>query len=388
MATTLRNILILNYEYPPLGGGAGVISRYHAEGLAKKGIKVTVITAWFQGQEEISHPVENLTLIRVKSKRKYDYKSDPIEMLSWVKKAWEYLKNQPETYELTIAHFSIPAGIVARRLKKQMGTPFWVVSHGQDLPGFFPKQMLKFHVVTYFWIKSILKASERLIVQTNHMQRNALRYLRLPQDKVTIIPNGCDVDFFKPDFSKKSKRFTILFVGRLVGQKGPMVFLKAIKRLDTLLADVDFQVKVIGDGPMRPKMEAFVQKQNLEKRFLFTGWISKEELLHEYQSASLQVMTSYDEGMSIAALESLSTGLYMVSTPASGQPDVIEDGENGVLVEFGDDQGVAEAVGEYYSTVFIKTNLIETEELNSFREKYQWNNIVTSYLNLIKQSLG
>jgi len=75
-------LLILNYEYPPLGGGAGVCAQYHALGLEGLGHMVTVITTWFTGErEQESHG--NLTIIRLKSRRKKKYRSNPIEMLSW-----------------------------------------------------------------------------------------------------------------------------------------------------------------------------------------------------------------------------------------------------------------------------------------------------------------
>ena len=64
-------LLILNYEYPPLGGGAGVITQNIAEGLAKLGHDVSVVTTWFQGEQEVEIVNDNLKIIRLKSKRKY-----------------------------------------------------------------------------------------------------------------------------------------------------------------------------------------------------------------------------------------------------------------------------------------------------------------------------
>ena len=84
------NILILNYEYPPLGGGAGVVSKYHAEGLARSGHKVTVLTAWYEGEKE-EETIGNLRIIKLKSKRKYTYKSTPDEWLSWIRKSKQFL---------------------------------------------------------------------------------------------------------------------------------------------------------------------------------------------------------------------------------------------------------------------------------------------------------
>ena len=84
------NILILNYEYPPLGGGAGVVSQYHAEGLSRTNHKVTVLTAWFEGEKEIED-IGNLKIIKLKSKRRFTYKSTPDEWLSWIRKSKQFL---------------------------------------------------------------------------------------------------------------------------------------------------------------------------------------------------------------------------------------------------------------------------------------------------------
>ena len=74
---------MLNYEYPPIGGGGGVISKHIAEGLAELGHEIHVLTSKFQDTPEVSQPAQNLTVIRLKVNRKTDFKSDPIEMLDW-----------------------------------------------------------------------------------------------------------------------------------------------------------------------------------------------------------------------------------------------------------------------------------------------------------------
>lgn len=61
-------LLILNYEYPPLGGGAGVITQNIAEGLSKLGHEISVVTTWFQGEKEVEIVNDNLKIIRLKSK--------------------------------------------------------------------------------------------------------------------------------------------------------------------------------------------------------------------------------------------------------------------------------------------------------------------------------
>src|SRR5580700_7464924 len=107
------NLLVLNYEYPPLGGGAGVITQNIAERLATAGHKVTVVTAWYKTEKE-TEEAGNLKSIRLKAKRKHTYKSNVTEMLSWINVSRKFLKDycRTEKFDLCFANFTIPGGIV------------------------------------------------------------------------------------------------------------------------------------------------------------------------------------------------------------------------------------------------------------------------------------
>jgi len=380
----MKKILILNYEYPPLGGGAGVCTRFEAEGLAKRGHQITVITTWWAGEKEIEQ-IGNLKIVRVKSKRKYEFKSNPIEMLSWVRFAKNYSDDNiaDNEHDICLANFAIPGGIVAKHIKKTKNIPYIIISHGQDIPFFFPSQMLKFHLATYFWIKNIVKHSEKLVLLSAEMKENADKFVgKNKVDINTIIPNGCNTAVFKPNFIKKSKEFKIIFVGRLVSQKSPFVFLEALKLLKNN-TKINFNVNILGDGVLKPKMEEFVANNNLSKNVNFKGWVTKDEMISNYQSANLQVISSADEAMSIAALESLSAGLYVISTPVSGNTELIKAGVNGDFFSFNNSVELASKIEDFYETKFKSNWQIETKFLDNFRNKYDWNVIAKQYEELI-----
>ena len=374
--TNFMRILILNYEYPPLGGGAGVVSQYHAIGLAKIGHDVTVLTTWFEGEKEIEE-VNNLKIIRLKSKRRYDYKSTPDEWISWISKSKKILKDylNSHKHDFCFAHFALPGGEVAKFLKKRFNMPYAIISHGQDIPWFFPKQMLKYHIITYFWIKQICKKADNLILLTDAMKQNADRFMGKYNDKNIIIPNGCETSSFYPDYKKRSKKFKIIFAGRLVAQKSPFVFLKALKLLKDKIGN-KFVVNIMGDGDLKEQMQQFVQKNGLKNEINFKGWVNKDEMLEEYQSAQVQVMSSAAEAMSIAALESLSVGVYLISTPVSGNTDIIKEGINGELFPFENSKILAKKLEMYFNEKYTENYSVSDEFLNNFRVNYDWENIV------------
>ncbi|NLA24940.1 MAG: glycosyltransferase family 4 protein, partial [Bacteroidales bacterium] len=342
-------LLVLNYEYPPLGGGAGVITQHISEGLAKLGHEICVVTTGMSDLPEESS-TENLQIIRLPSKRKYIYRSNPREMYSWMRHANKFLKQhlKEENYDLCFANFSIPGGAVAYKQLLRFGLNYTIISHGHDIPWFFPKQMLWYHLFLYHTIKNIALNSKINFVQSDEMKRNIDLFTGKEfASKNKIVYNGWDGTVFAPDYSKRSPEFTILFIGRLVKQKDPFTFLKAINKIN---GKIPFKVNILGDGSLRNKMERYIATNNLSDKVKFFGWLSKDEVLNHYQSASITVLPSLAEGMSIATLEALACGQYVIATKLSNNETLINEGINGNLIDIGDFNKLSELVLDYYNT--------------------------------------
>lgn len=372
-------LLILNYEYPPLGGGAGVITQNIAEGFAARGHNITVLTTWFSGEEEDSTR-GNLRIIRLKSKRKVVYKSNPIEMLSWMNAAKSFLKKHllTEKYDLSFANFSLPGGEVAYSMKLMYNLPYVVMSHGHDIPWFMPEQMMWYHALTYQWIRTICLQSKRNYVQSQDMKDNIDAFLgKTFSIKNKIIYNGWNSSIFSPDYSQRKSEFTILFPGRLVKQKDPMSFLKAIYLIKDKIAD--FKVIILGDGPLRKQMESFVSNKDLTSIVEFKSWVDKTEMLYQYRSASLTVLPSLNEGMSIATLEALACGQYVIATRVSNNESLITPSKNGDFIEKKNPQDIASKILVYYNSKFTSGYLIPLDELKKYHELFEWDKIIDEY---------
>jgi glycosyltransferase involved in cell wall biosynthesis len=377
-------LLLLNYEYPPLGGGAGVCTAYHAQGLAALGHEVTVVTTWFKGQQEIETH-ENLTIHRLHARRHYIHKSNPWEMYSWVRASKKFFKSQKPSphFDMVLANFAIPGGLVSGWLKRKYGLPFIIISHGQDIPWFFPRQLGLYHAVFYMKIRSLLMASVRNIMLTSSMKVAADKMIPKEQSiKNVVIRNGCDVEKFNPALQAVNTEFTIIFVGRLRGQKDPFTFLKALKLLHK--QQLRFKALIIGDGPMRRQIQRFIDEHLSACDVQITGWLNKTEMLQTYHQASLLVSTSKDEGMSIALLEALSTGLFVIATPASGNRDMITEKVNGTIIPFGNAEAAASAILEFYQNRFLRGYQVAPDFLRQFRTHYAWKNIMAEYDEMIK----
>ncbi len=371
-------LLVLNYEYPPLGGGAGIISKNIAEGLATLGNEVTVLTTYYEGTEEDC--IENgVHVLRLKSKRKDVFQSNIREMLSWMICAKRFLKKhlQVGKYDLCFANFALPCGEVAYSMKDLFHLPYVIISHGHDIPWFFPEQMMWYHAACYHWIRKICMQSKRNYVQSDEMLSNINAFLGGTASKNKLIFNGWNRDKFFPDESKRAKKFTILFAGRLVMQKDPMTFLKAIKIAKGKISDLE--VHIVGDGAMRKKMEDFVRQNGLENNVIFKNWLTKPEIIAEYQSASLTVMPSLAEGMSMALLEALACGQYVIATKVSNNEKLITAGINGDFIEKKDYKSLADKIIDFHDNKFQHKYIVPREHFDTIAEQFDWKNIVKQY---------
>jgi glycosyltransferase involved in cell wall biosynthesis len=380
-------ILVLNYEYPPLGGGAGVITQQISEGLARLGHKITVVTTWFENLPETEEK-NNFKIIRLKSKRQYTYRSNVFEMLSWIKFSKIFLSKYccDHNFDVCFANFSLPGGEVGLFLKNKFNIPYTIVSHGHDIPWFFAKEMFWYHLITYLRIKKICKNSVFNFMLNAEMKKNADRFLgkKYANKKNVVIPNGCDTDFFKPDPAKRSADFTIVFNGRLVPQKAPFIFLKALKILHD--KQIPYKAKIIGDGALRKGMEQFVLKRSLQDNVIFTGWISKEQMLKEYQSASIYVQTSLYEAMSVAPLEAMACGTYVICTSAGVNGDIIYDNENGETFSMADSINLSEKLISFYHNKFKSGFVVSSNITDKIRAAYNWNNIILKYQEFLEKN--
>jgi glycosyltransferase involved in cell wall biosynthesis len=376
-------VLILNYEYPPLGGGAGIVTRHIAERLADTGHIVHVVTTWFPGESEVS--VEgNLSIIRLHSARKKTYKSNPLEMLSWIKYAMRYFRqmNNEPSFDICLANFTIPGGWVARYLWRKWELPYVILSHGHDIPWFAPKQMFFWHLLCFKIIKNILLESKYNVLLTQELKNMADTFIGAKLSyKNKVIPNGLLVEHCRTGFDTPDKPMHILFVGRMVEQKDPLSFLKACKSLNDMNLNLHFTM--IGDGPLKEDIEKMTLKWGI-KNIDILGKVSHYKVLEVYESAHVLVLPSREEAMSMVLLEAVSRGLYTITTPSGGSKQIITPGVNGEIIEYDNVSQIVEAVNKFYYTKYLTGYQYPEYIVNELYSKYNWNTVVEKYLELFK----
>src|SRR5258708_6344669 len=155
-----KKILLLNYEFPPLGGGASPVSSELASYLVRHyDYEIDVVTMGYQNLPKQETIIPGLTVYRVPCLRAKKETCQPYEQLSYLffgyVKCLQLLKIKK--YHLCHVHFLIPTGILAWILKKQFQLSYIVTCHGSDIPGFNPDRFTFLHRFTRPFLSHIVK---------------------------------------------------------------------------------------------------------------------------------------------------------------------------------------------------------------------------------------
>lgn len=245
-----------------------------------------------------------------------------------------------EDIDVINSHWLIPSGLVASFITSIIRIPHVLSLHAR---GVLVLDRLPFssHIVKYIYEKS-----DRILPVSTHIRDT---FIEMGAGKITtsnkfyIQPMGAHTNRY--DTSSKydlrdsydmGEKVIALFVGRLSEKKGVEYLLHAVKNVCS--DNMDFQLTIVGKGPLEADLHRYANKHNLEDCVTFTGWISDKELHDRYVSADFVVVPSIEtksgdtEGMPTVIAEAFASANPVIATDAGGIPDVVEDGENGYIV--------------------------------------------------------
>jgi glycosyltransferase involved in cell wall biosynthesis len=376
-------ILLINYEYPPLGGGAGQATAALAQEFAAAGHEPLVLTSRFRSQpaEEV---VAGVRLRRVPVFRKRKDRCTPPEMLSFLASAsvTALREVRPWKPDATIAFFGIPSGPIGLLLRLAGGGPYVVSLRGGDVPGFQPYDLAFFHELLGPLIRLLWKKAAAVIANSTGLQMLALRFA--PELPIRVIPNGVDATTFypAPDSTEHRGPVRLLFVGRVVFQKGLDVLFRALAALPKGL---DYQLEIIGDGDKRPELTIEAARLGLAPRIEFAGWCDRAHIGARYRAADLFVFPSRDEGMPNVVLEAMASGLPIVATAIAGNEELVRNGENGHLVPPENHSALTTALARLIAQPETRRAMGRASRVIVERE-YTWARVASCYLELLRES--
>jgi len=318
----MTKILILNYEYPPLGGGAATQTRYLAQGLALRGHEVTVLTAKTRRKVSEDESVKNLKVIRVPSYRGGKKYSAILGMVTFSIFAFVRLFSLMRALrpEICVCFFGIPCGPIALWIKLIYKTPYILCLRGGDVPGANPS-LERIHSRIQLINKTVWRNACYVTVNSQKLARQARRFY--DEIDYRVIFNGIDTECFRPLSVERQKAF--LYVGRLDHDKNvEWLFGQIMPNL--LQRHPEFTFTIIGEGPLKSKLVMDCQQSSVMRNVKFLGWIDREALTRFYNDHAFLIHPSISEGMSNVLLEAKVCGMRCIGLDVPENRELLEPG--------------------------------------------------------------
>ncbi len=238
-------------------------------------------------------------------------------------------------------HFANRAAHTALFVKEIAGIPFSITAHGQDFMSDLGQDDL---------LREICGAAEFVAVETD-FSRDLLRE-RCPEaaEKIHRVYNGLDLVHLPAPLEgeREPGPITILSVGRLVPFKGFEFLIEACAELER--RNFDFRCQIVGDGPLREKLERMIKELRLQRQVELCGSLSQDDVYAKLRSCDIFALASVidAEGASdvfpTVIMEAMACARPVVSTLLAGIPESVVDGSTGLLVPPGDWEALASAL--------------------------------------------
>lgn len=332
-------ILFCNFEYPPLGGGGGVVNSLIARELAKRHT-VTVLTSQAFGLPSESIE-ENVRIIRVPVFfRKQQAAANLASMLTFIPmgiRAGKALLRSSK-YDVINTHFVLPSGPVGDAIARFGGIPNVLSLHGGDLYDPSKSTSPHRHRILKLWIRRLLRRADVVVGQSTDTLGNMHTYYT-PEINGVRIPLGiqrpCVQDASRREYGFSDDQILWVTIARLVARKAISQLIQIVARL----GDDRIRLLIVGTGPQEEELRAEARRRKVENQVIFLGYVEEEEKFRILGMSDLYVSTSQHEGFGLVFLEAMACGLPVVCYGHGGQTDFLVDGQNGFLLPLNDIEG-------------------------------------------------
>ncbi|HWQ59945.1 MAG TPA: glycosyltransferase family 4 protein [Candidatus Fimivivens sp.] len=378
-------VLFLNYEYPPLGGGAGNATAYLLKEYAKMPDLEVHLVSSAVGAEYVRENVgEHVVIHRLpigKDDRNLHYQSRS-NLLSYSWRAYFFsrkLIRQEGNFSLIHAFFTVPCGFLAMVLGFEFKLPYIVSLRGADVPGYSERFKLLYSVFRPL-ARIVWRRSADVISNSRGLRDLAL--MTDARQEIEIIPNGVDTGQFHPDHERVSDGMVrILVVSRLTPRKGVRFLVRAMASLPE-----SARLVIAGAGGEREYLESLAAECGVTERVDFRGLVPHDGTPAVYRECDIFCLPSLNEGMSNTVLEAIASGLPIVATVTGGTEELVTDGENGFFVKTGSAEDLSEKLVKLVSDAELRTRM--GSESRTRAESMSWNTVAKRYEDVYTKSVN
>ncbi len=366
---------MLNYEFPPIGGGGGqahraLLQRY----VGRSDLDVDVLTSAPKRGLFSERLANNVLVFKIGIRKRNLHFWRRREVVEWLLKAGACYRGMIEkgSYDLVHAFFGFPTGWLCRKTAGRM--PYIISLRGSDVPGENARLKLEYKLLGPLVFKPIWRKASALVACSEGLKRRALKFM--PSAQIQVIPNGVDLELFHPAGRVESSELSMLTVGRLSATKRLPLLIDAISMLRDQGAKV--RLTVVGGGSLESQLHRLVSEKGLGEAVTLLGRQGMEDMPDLYRQYDLYVSASAQEGMSNAMLEAMASGLPIVTTRCEGVDELISN--NGVVVEGSAPAALAQAIRE----LVANPRRCQAMSLAARRraEQLSWDVVAESYLQL------
>ena len=368
-------LLLINNEFPPIGGGGSTVTKYALEYLVKAGHEVVLVTSRYKDLPK-REMISGATVIRVPAIRRYKDYAAMWELVTFGLSAlvYAFFYTLRHRVDFIQAYFAVPAGWVAWMLSFLRGIPYAVYFGGSDIPNANPSRFKNIYPLITPLLRAIWRRAEFRTVCSEDLVR--LAQAADATSEFLCIPNGVDTKRFAPLDRPANTKVKILFIGRLIPRKGFQRVVRALPRVREL-ATVPFEVEVVGTGAAQTELDTLATKLGVSDLIHYVGTVPYDKLEQSYQYADIFVLTSLSEGMPSVILEAMGCGLPIIASDVGGNNEIVKEGENGFLIQ-GDD---IEYLAKRLVTLVNDASLRQAQGKRSreLAQQYDWSHIMGRY---------
>ena len=370
----MKNLLLICHGYPPYYGGAEHAAAAIAEQAARDtSLQVHVLTSDIGGRLDSIETRNCVHITRLPCRKKAWRRHSVPELLDFYRVATGQLDTLHAELkpDYIIAVFSMPAGLVARRWSKRHAVPYTAVLQGSDVPGYQPDRFAPLHPAMRMVARSVWSAARHVVAVSTPLAGLATK--TWPAGQITIIPNGVDTKLFSPrEEDAPVDRLRIAALSQLIPRKGLQHLLCALGAMpDEMLDRCMFDIH--GDGPYRAALEKQSAGLGLTQRVTFHGLLERDNVPETLRSTDVFVHPSMQEGLPLAVLEAMASGVPVIATPVGDVPKIIRDGTTGKLVPPGNAPALQNALLELISNSGLRREL--GREARKASLAYDWSHI-------------
>lgn len=280
------------------------------------------------------------------------------------------LKKQ-DAFDLIDAHFIYPDGVAARLLARWLGCPYTITLRG-SLNRFWPSCLHRWQ------ISAALNESARIFTVARSLRNEALAWKQSPE-RVVVMPNGVDLEKFRPEDQQKSRQWLglpreatlLISVGGLMERKGFQHVIAIMPKLMERWPDLHFAIAggATPEGNNEKELRELAVRLGLSDRVHFLGPIPPDELRYVYSAGDLFVLATRFEGWANVLLEASACGLPIVTTNVGGNSEVVVSSELGILFPYGDAEALATALNQALARSWDRSTILKHAQDNAWQTR-------------------